>query len=71
MRVSTIVLALPALAAAQQQVPILDQVRGWFDKATASLSAVVSSATGAIPSVSVADPVASGAAKIADLKVER
>lgn len=71
MRVSTIVLALPALATAQQQIPLLDQVRGWFDKATASLSAVVSSATESIPSASIPDPVASGAAKVAELKVER
>jgi hypothetical protein len=67
MRSSTILLALPALATAQQ-VPFLDQVKGWFNKATESLS----SAMPAAPSAdSIPDPVASGAAKVADIKVER
>ncbi|SMQ46373.1 unnamed protein product [Zymoseptoria tritici ST99CH_3D7] len=70
MRVSTFVLALPALAAAQQQIPLVDQVKGWFAKATESLNAVVSSASESV-SVKVPNPVASGAAKVATLKVER
>jgi hypothetical protein len=69
MRASTIVLALPALAAAQQQIPIVDQVKGWFAKATESLGAAVSSASESI-SVSVPNPVASGAAAVSALKVE-
>ncbi|EME49842.1 hypothetical protein DOTSEDRAFT_50023 [Dothistroma septosporum NZE10] len=68
MRTSPIVLALPALAAAQQQIPILDQVKGWFAKASESVAAVVSSAT---ESASIPNPVASGAAKIAQLNVHR
>ena len=67
MRASNIILALPALAAAQQQIPILDQVKGWFAKATASVSTVVEKATQA----SIPDPVAAVAAKVADLKVDR
>lgn len=67
MRASPLVLALPALACAQQ-VPFLDQVKGFFAKATDSLSAAVSSAT---ESASIPNPIASGAAKIAELKVSR
>lgn len=67
MRTSPLVLALPALATAQQ-VPILDQVKGWFAQASASISSALPSAP---PSVSIPNPVASGAAKIAEAKVER
>jgi hypothetical protein len=69
MRASTIVLALPALAAAQQQIPIIDQVKGWFAKATESFGAAVSSASESV-SVNVPNPIASGAAKAAELKVQ-
>lgn len=72
MRASTLILALPALAAAQQQIPILDQVadrvKGWLSRATASVSAVVEKAS---TQASVADPVAAAAATVVDLKVER
>ncbi|KAK5119299.1 hypothetical protein LTR85_007655 [Meristemomyces frigidus] len=67
MRTSPLLLALPALATAQQQIPFLDQVKGWFAAASSSISSAAPSA----PSASIPDPIASGAAKIADLKVER
>ncbi|KAK5131129.1 hypothetical protein LTR08_001277 [Meristemomyces frigidus] len=75
MRTSPLMLVLPALATAQQQFPFadqinpfVDQVKGWFGQVSAS----VSSSAPAIPtSISIPDPVASGAAKYADLKVER
>ena len=71
MRTSRLILALPALSAAQQ-FPFLDnikdQVQGWFAKASESISSTIPSSP---PSVSVPDPVASGAAKVASLKVER
>lgn len=43
---SSILLALPALAVAGEQVPILDKVKGFFNKATAA----VSSSIPAVPS---------------------
>jgi hypothetical protein len=64
MRTSTLLVALPALAAAQQ-VPFLDSVKGWFAKASESITSAASS----VPSISLPNPVASGAAKIAALKV--
>ena len=64
MRTSTLLIALPALAAAQQ-VPFLDQVKGWFAKASESIT----SAAASVPSITLPNPVASGAAKIAALKV--
>jgi hypothetical protein len=72
MRPSSLVLALPALALAQQQqIPILDQVKdqvkGWFAKATNSLSTAAEKATQA----SVPDPVAATVAKVVELKVEQ
>lgn len=67
MRASNLILALPALACAQQQIPILDQVKGWFAKASNSLSSVAEKATQA----SIPDPVAAGAKKVAALNVER
>lgn len=67
MRASGLILALPALAVAQQQIPLVDQLKGWFAKATASVSTAVEKATHA----SIPDPVAAAAAKVADLKVER
>ncbi|GIZ40637.1 hypothetical protein CB0940_00418 [Cercospora beticola] len=67
MRASNLILVLPALAAAQEQIPMIDQLKGWFAKATASVSTAVEKATQA----SIPDPVAAAAAKVADLKVER
>lgn len=67
MRTSPALLALPALATAQQ-IPFLDQVKGFFAKASESLSSAIPSAPS---SISIPNPVASGAAKIADLNVAR
>lgn len=64
MRTSTLFVALPALAAAQQ-IPFLDQVKGWFAQASESITSAASS----VPSISIPNPVASGAAKYASLKV--
>ena len=61
---TSLFLALPALALAQQ-VPFLDQVKGWFAAASESITSVASS----VPSIAIPNPVASGAAKIASLKV--
>jgi hypothetical protein len=67
MRSSAILLALPALSVAQQ-VPFVDQVKGWFAKASESISSAIPSA----PSPpTIPDPIASGAKKVADAKVER
>ncbi|KAK6396030.1 hypothetical protein LTR65_010140 [Meristemomyces frigidus] len=67
MRTSPLILALPALATAQQQFPFVDQIKGWFAQASQSITSAVPSAPASIP---IPDPIASGAAKIADLKVE-
>lgn len=53
--------------AAAQQVPILDQVKGWFNKATHA----VSSAAPSVSSVPVANPVDVAAAQVASLEVDR
>ncbi|KAF2016969.1 hypothetical protein BU24DRAFT_420008 [Aaosphaeria arxii CBS 175.79] len=58
MRFSTIALALPAVALAQNQVPLAEQAKGWFNK----LTNAVSSAAPAAPS----NPIQAGAAKVAD-----
>ena len=61
MRFSTAaVLALPALTVAEQQIPLLDKVKGFFNQATASVASVIPSA----PSVPSA-PVQAAAAKAA------
>ncbi|QIW96847.1 hypothetical protein AMS68_002365 [Peltaster fructicola] len=66
MRYSSVLLALPAVALAQQQIPLVDQIKGWFNKATASISSVVPN----IPtSIAVPNPAAAAAAKYAELKV--
>ncbi|KAF3048013.1 hypothetical protein E8E12_006475 [Didymella heteroderae] len=57
---TTAVLALPALALAEQQIPLLDKVKGFFNQATASVASVIPSA----PSVPSA-PVEAAAAKAA------
>lgn len=75
MRTSPLLLALPALATAQQQFPfqdqvnqVTDQVKGWFAAASSSISSAAPSA----PSISdIPNPIASGAAKFADLNVAR
>lgn len=68
MRPSTLLLALPALAAAQQQAPLLDQLKGWFAKATESISSAIPSVSPHIPT----NPIAAGAKKAAAaLKLKR
>ena len=72
MRTSSVLLALPALSTAQQFPfldPYIEQVKGFFAQASSTVSSSVSSV--APSSFSVPNPVASGAAKYADLKVER
>ena len=68
MRPSTFLLALPALACAQNQAPLMDQIKGWFAGASETIYSAMPSAP---QSVSVPNPVASGAKKIAELKVQR
>ncbi|TKA82699.1 hypothetical protein B0A55_01271 [Friedmanniomyces simplex] len=75
MRTSPLLLALPALATAQQipfldQLnPYIDQVKGYFGAAT---STVASAASSAIPSsISIPNPAASAAAAFAATKVPR
>ncbi|OCL12518.1 hypothetical protein AOQ84DRAFT_285019 [Glonium stellatum] len=53
---STILLALPALVLAQEQIPLGEKVKGWINKA----QSYVSSAVPAVPS-----PMDAGAAKVA------
>ena len=65
MRVSPLILALPALAVADQ-IPLVDQVMGWFNKATS----VASSYASQVPNPSVPNPVRAGAAIVADGAVE-
>lgn len=59
---SSLVLALPALALAEEQVPLLEKVKGFFSKATAA----VSSAIPAAPSAPVNAAASKAAAKAAE-----
>ncbi|KAF2272856.1 uncharacterized protein EI97DRAFT_436629 [Westerdykella ornata] len=60
MRVSsTLLLALPALALAEDQIPLQEKVKGWFGKLT---NAVSSAVPAAVPSA----PVEATAAKVAE-----
>ena len=70
MRTSPALLAaLPALAAAQQQFPFVNQIKGFFGQASASASSAVHSS---LPTdIPMPDPIAAGASKIADAKVNR
>lgn len=67
MRASSVLLALPALSAAQQ-VPLVDQVKGWFAKASETVSSAIPDA----PSVEsvVPEPINAATAKIADVQVQ-
>ncbi|KAJ9623581.1 hypothetical protein H2203_005843 [Taxawa tesnikishii (nom. ined.)] len=65
MRFDAVLLALPALAAADQ-APLLDQVKGWFNRATAAASSYVPSGSPSIP-----NPVNAGAAGLSSLTVDR
>ena len=58
---STLFLLLPALAAAQEQVPLLDQVKGWFGKAQSYVQSAVPPA--------ITNPVDSAASKVAETSV--
>jgi hypothetical protein len=58
MRYSSAILALPALALAQDQIPLADKVRGWFKQAQEYIPS-------SIPSV-IPDPVDAGASFVAE-----
>jgi len=58
---SSILLALPAIAVAEEQIPILDKVKGFFSKATAA----VSSAIPAVPSAPINAATEKAASKAA------
>jgi hypothetical protein len=60
MRSSSLVLAFSALALAQDQVPLVDKLKGWFNQATAA----VSSAAAAVPNVP--SPADAARGKVAD-----
>ncbi len=68
MRTSQLLLTLPLLTSAQQ-VPFLDQVKGWFGAASESISSAIPSIT--TPSISIPNPIASGAKQVASLKVNQ
>ncbi|KAH8710081.1 hypothetical protein GQ44DRAFT_714784 [Phaeosphaeriaceae sp. PMI808] len=58
---ATILLALPAIALGEEQIPLLDKVKGFFNKATAA----VSSAIPAVPSAPINEATEKAAAKAA------
>lgn len=62
MRYSSAILALPALALAQDQVPLADKLRGWFKQAQEYLPTSIAAS---IPSV-IPDPVDAGASFVAE-----
>lgn len=66
MRVSSgLLLALPALAAAEeQQIPILDKVKGFFNKASAAVSSTISAS---MPSAPLDTATSEAAAKVAEV----
>lgn len=66
MRVSSgILLALPALAIAEeQQIPILDKVKGFFNKASAAVSSTISAS---MPSAPVEAAASEAAAKVVEV----
>lgn len=67
MRASAALLALPALSVAQQ-IPMLDQVKGWFAQASETVSSAIPSAPSA---ESIPNPVNAATAKVADVQVQR
>ncbi|EME88933.1 uncharacterized protein MYCFIDRAFT_127681 [Pseudocercospora fijiensis CIRAD86] len=69
MRTSPLLLALPLATA--QQIPFLDEVKGWFAKATSSVASVVEKATESASIPKIPDPVAAASAKVAKLNVEK
>ena len=58
MRFTSLVAFLPALALAQEQVPLADRVQGWFNKAKAY-----------VPTAAPADPIAKMAEKVSEKRV--
>ncbi|KAF2431994.1 hypothetical protein EJ08DRAFT_586056 [Tothia fuscella] len=66
MRYSSVILALPALSLAQQQVPLVDQLKGWFNKATEVVQGYVPTS---VPST-VPEAVNAGAAGVASTAVQ-
>lgn len=66
MRFTPLIAALPALAAAEQ-APLLDQVKGWFAKATDAAAGYAS----AVPSASVPNPVKAAASTAAGAVTEQ
>jgi hypothetical protein len=59
---STLLLALPAIAVAEEQIPLLDKVKGFFNKATAA----VSSSIPAVPSAPINAAANKAASKAAE-----
>jgi len=57
MRYSSILLALPALSLAQEQVPLADKIKGWFNKAQSLIPT-------SVPTI-IPDVVDAGASKVA------
>ncbi|KAF2154083.1 hypothetical protein K461DRAFT_277152 [Myriangium duriaei CBS 260.36] len=68
MRTAAAFLALGALASAQQQVPLADQVKGWFAKASSAVNSFGSAAS-ATAAASIPNPVNAGAAAVAASQV--
>lgn len=58
MRFTSLVAFLPALALAQEQVPLADRVQGWFNKAKAY-----------VPTAVPADPIVKMAEKVSEKRV--
>ncbi|KAM0719719.1 hypothetical protein Q7P37_003852 [Cladosporium fusiforme] len=68
MRASSILLALPALAVAEQ-IPLVDQVKGWFGKASETVSSAIPAASSAVAD-SIPEPINAATAKIAEVQVQ-
>ena len=56
---SSLLLALPAICLAQDQVPFVEKIKGWVSQVTANFQS-------SIPSVTPPDPVDVGASKFAE-----
>ncbi|KAI5206514.1 hypothetical protein E4T39_02488 [Aureobasidium subglaciale] len=71
MRFAPIVLALPAMAAAQQQFPLFDQAKGWINNFIGAATSNVNSASSAAASAvsGVPNPVNAAAGKVEQLAV--
>jgi hypothetical protein len=71
MRFTPVVLALPAMAAAQQQIPLLDQAKGWFNNFVGAATSNVNSASSAAASAAsgIPNPVNAAAGKAEELAV--